>query len=583
MGRSERNPYTGLKRASAGDIRQLLTVIGRQAQRSRQLTRAQELQGRIKAHWAFREEAEDDYDPDENEDPRLIRRDGEYDLNISELVYDTSRFRLKIRDRMSGFPDDPLDLDLHNLVRDTSGYHRIERIYGLYRGVLWIKDLCRRNQLRFRWDPPIIFEAATDLISEEGVHVPAGTSLELLEGAEREFGDRLAITEHGAIILADFGGADHAGDHRLAVETMDLAREAEGLFYRAEAIQVKLWSHVKFGKEAGWDYDSDEEGDPRLIKNSSTVDLDIAEIEYDTYFFRLKIRSRLSPFLGDLTSEAYNCEVHLYIRDAAGDRDPDEVDEVFRSVERLCWLCIFAEREGDHKYANQELVTGQVVSFEGDTLNFPRRVAARAAAKARVEADGMTGRQADRHMRCQRLKASLRGGMPTAHHWGAEPETPGRTPKKSSLRTGSATARAGSLRPVAPGEIPPPPPTQPPPPSPEERPPVALHEFPPPPPPPSPSPEEAPPTALHRHRIGDGLEPREDDPRELCRRMGVVVLRQNQSLQTQYDAMVELRNIDARRENLHRQVYVRYMKRQSRRTRRNTGSSDESYIHARQL
>ena len=66
-------------------------------------------------------EADGDCDTDENEDPRLIRRDGDYDLSFSELVYDASRFRLQIRDRMSGFPDDPLDLDLHNLVRAPRG------------------------------------------------------------------------------------------------------------------------------------------------------------------------------------------------------------------------------------------------------------------------------------------------------------------------------------------------------------------------------------------------------------------------------------------------------------------------------
>ena len=70
VGRSERNPYTCLKRAKAGEVRQLLTEeIGWQAQRSRELfMRAQELQNRLKAHRAFGEEVDNDYDSDDNED-----------------------------------------------------------------------------------------------------------------------------------------------------------------------------------------------------------------------------------------------------------------------------------------------------------------------------------------------------------------------------------------------------------------------------------------------------------------------------------------------------------------------------------
>ena len=251
---SERNPWTGLKRARTGDIRQLITTIGRQAQQSRQLlTRAQELQDRIQAHEEFIKEVDSDYDSDENEDPRLIRRDSDYDLNILELVYDASRFRLQIRDRLSGFPDDPLDLDLHNLVRNTPGNHRIERIYEPYREVLWIKDICKGVQLRYRWDTPIIFEATADLVSEDGEHVPERTSLEILQGTEKKCGQRLAITEHGAIVLTDFGGAEPFGDHQLAVVIGELVREAEGLFCRADNIPNKLWSHIKFEKEVGWD------------------------------------------------------------------------------------------------------------------------------------------------------------------------------------------------------------------------------------------------------------------------------------------------------------------------------------------
>ena len=51
----------------------------------------------------------------------MIRNSGGFDLDISTLVYDTSRLRLQICERMGRFPDDSLDLGLHNLIRDTSG------------------------------------------------------------------------------------------------------------------------------------------------------------------------------------------------------------------------------------------------------------------------------------------------------------------------------------------------------------------------------------------------------------------------------------------------------------------------------
>ena len=59
-----------------------------------------------------------------------------------------------------------------------------------------------------------------------------------------------------------------------------------------------------------------------------------------------------------------------------------------------------------------------------------------------------------------------------------------------------------------------------------------------------------------------------DDPRELCRRLAVAMLRQNRSLQSQYDGMMKLRDIDSRRENIHREEYPRFKRRQLRRTRR---------------
>ena len=97
--------------------------------------------------------------------------------------------------------------------------------------------------------------------------------------------------------------------------------------------------------------------------------------------------------------------------------------------------------------------------------------------------------------------------------------------------------------------------------------------------PPPPPPEDSHPTTSHGRELDDGLEPRWDDPRELCQRLGVAVLRQNRLPQAQYDVMMEPRNIDARRENIQREEYSRFMQRQSRRPRRNDGEelADESY------
>ena len=69
-----------------------------------------------------------------------------------------------------------------------------------------MKDDCDRAQLVFLWGATD-FEAPTDLVSEDGEHIPEGTDLEILRGAEEKCGQRLAIIEHGAIVFADFGGA----------------------------------------------------------------------------------------------------------------------------------------------------------------------------------------------------------------------------------------------------------------------------------------------------------------------------------------------------------------------------------------
>ena len=151
----------------------------------------------------------------------------------------------------------------------------------------------------YQWDPTIIFEAPTDLVSEVGEHVPEGTDLETLQGAEGKCGHRLAITEHEAVVIADFGGSDPVGEHQLALVIGELVRDVDGLLFRADAIQDRLLARINFGKELGWDYDSEEEGDPRIIKSSGTLDFEISTLECEFSHFRLKIRSRCTLFLSE--------------------------------------------------------------------------------------------------------------------------------------------------------------------------------------------------------------------------------------------------------------------------------------------
>ena len=73
------------------------------------------------------------------------------------------------------------------------------------------------------------------------------------------------------------------------MEAVRLCREVKVILFRAEAVQDKLKLHVAFGEKVGWDYASDDEDDVDLIKNSTTVDLEIALIEYDVSVFRLEI------------------------------------------------------------------------------------------------------------------------------------------------------------------------------------------------------------------------------------------------------------------------------------------------------
>ena len=138
-----------------------------------------------------------------------------------------------------------------------------------------------------------------------------------------------------------------------------------------------------------------------------------------------------------------------------GPRDSREVDEIHRSIERMCWHCVWVEQEGDHECASRELVTGHSLAFEGTSLSSPRRTAERAEAIARIEARWDT----NRHMQSMLIKAALRAGMPIGIHWDVEPTGVGRTPLRSvSLHPAfkrfraatRAAARIGSRRHSAP-------------------------------------------------------------------------------------------------------------------------------------
>ena len=48
---------------------------------------------------------------------------------------------------MSQFLANFLDLDLHKVIRDSSGYHRIEQIDGIYRSLWFLDFMCRYNKL----------------------------------------------------------------------------------------------------------------------------------------------------------------------------------------------------------------------------------------------------------------------------------------------------------------------------------------------------------------------------------------------------------------------------------------------------
>ena len=65
----------------------------------------------------------------------MIKNRSDFDFEIAELGYDTSHFRLLIREQICPLFGDPLNLDLHNFIRDSPGYHRIGRIDELHQSI----------------------------------------------------------------------------------------------------------------------------------------------------------------------------------------------------------------------------------------------------------------------------------------------------------------------------------------------------------------------------------------------------------------------------------------------------------------
>ena len=165
----------------------------------------------------------------------------------------TPRFRLQIRERMSQFPADPLDLDLRNFIRDSSGYRRIERVADLYQPIWFLDYMCRYNGL----EPPNDWVTAMNLTDEDVALVPTDTGVRLLVGGENKSGYPLAISEHGSIVSLTTS-ADRGESHKLAMEAIGLAQECDVLFNRAEILQDRLRAHTEFGKEKEWDYAPDD-------------------------------------------------------------------------------------------------------------------------------------------------------------------------------------------------------------------------------------------------------------------------------------------------------------------------------------
>ena len=123
---------------------------------------------------------------------------------------------------MNQFPGHPLDLDLHNFTRDSSGYHRIERTGELHQSIRRLNCKCR-------------------------------------------FTGREADDE------------DSGELQPLVKEVAGLAQRSRELFERIENLKDRLGAHREFGEELEWDYDSEEAGDTRLINNSSDYDFEIAK------------------------------------------------------------------------------------------------------------------------------------------------------------------------------------------------------------------------------------------------------------------------------------------------------------------
>ena len=63
--------------------------------------RTESLQDRLRAHTEFGKEKEWNYASDDENDIRLIKNSSDVDFDIAKLEYDTSRFRLQIRERVA--------------------------------------------------------------------------------------------------------------------------------------------------------------------------------------------------------------------------------------------------------------------------------------------------------------------------------------------------------------------------------------------------------------------------------------------------------------------------------------------------
>ena len=112
------------------------------------VTRARRITAQLYAHRQMGREVEWDYDLETEEDTRIVKNSGDMDEQTAKLNNDAARFRLQTRKKMKRFSESPPGLDVHNFVRDTSGYHRIERVYKLSTSLEQLCSQCQETQQR---------------------------------------------------------------------------------------------------------------------------------------------------------------------------------------------------------------------------------------------------------------------------------------------------------------------------------------------------------------------------------------------------------------------------------------------------